>query len=118
MNISIKTKILYKLYGSEYIEAYRLDSILEAFLDEKIRDISIITEHPKGHERVFDKLVRDGYLKQSGTCYEITSDGLLFYGQGGYTNQFLLSKRANWSFIISVISAIIAIASFFISFCR
>ena len=118
MDISIRTRILYKLYGAEYIEAYRLDSILEVFTDEKIRDISTVTEQPQGHERVFDNLIRDGYLKQSGTCYEITSEGLLFYGQGGYTNQFLLSKRANWSFIISVISAIIAIASFFISICH
>lgn len=116
MHISdIKVKILLELYGSEYMEAYRLDSILKIFSDEKIREPYITTRQSQEEERVFDKLIKDGYLLKHDTCYEITSEGLLFYGQGGYTNQFLLSKRANWSFIISVISALIAIISFFIS---
>lgn len=115
MSINIKTKILFEIYGSEYMEAYRLDSMLKVFSDEKIRDFNRMVEQPKEHERIFHKLVKDGYLKNYDAYYEITSEGLLFYGQGGYTNQFLSTKRSQWSFIISIISVIIAIASFFFS---
>lgn len=45
MHISdIKVKILLELYGSEYMEAYRLDSILKIFSDEKIREPYITTK--------------------------------------------------------------------------
>lgn len=116
MNISdIKVKILFGLYGSEYMEAYRLDSLLEVFSDEEIRDLSTIANQSKEHDRVIEKLVKDGYLKIYDTWYEITSEGLLFYGQGGYTNQFLLPKRSKWSFVISIVSVLIATVSFFIS---
>ena len=58
----IKSKILFRLYGMEYFEAYRLDSILEIFSDEKQRDLDNIANKPKGHERVIEKLIKDGYL--------------------------------------------------------
>ena len=118
MKLSIKTRILFALYGSEYMEAFRLDSMLNAFTDEKMHDINRVEKHPKEFERIIAKLVRDEYIKNScGYYYEITSEGLLFYAKGGYTGQYLSAKRTNCSFWISVISAIIAIASFFISIC-
>lgn len=111
----IKSKILFRLYGMEYFEAYRLDSILEIFSDEKQRDLENIANKPKGHERVIEKLIKDGYLVKRYDIYEITSEGLLFYAKGGYTGEYLLHKRSNCTFWISIMSAIIAIISFFIS---
>ncbi len=117
--MSIKDRILFKLYGAKYMEAYKLDSMLEIFSDEKVRDLSLLTTNkPIESDRIITKLINDGFLDISGSYHKITSEGLLFYGQGGYTHQFLVSKRSNWSFVISVISVIIAIASFVISISR
>lgn len=111
----IKIKILFRLYGSEYMEAYRLDSILKVFTDENMHNLDNVAKCPKELERIIDKLFKDGYIQRDCEYYKITSDGLLFYAKGGYTNQYLSAKRANCSFWISIISAIIAVASFFIS---
>lgn len=62
MSINIKTKILFEIYGSEYMEAYRLDSMLKVFSDEKIRDFNRMVEQPKEHERFFHKLVKTDIL--------------------------------------------------------
>ena len=116
MKISkIKAKILFKIYGFEYAEAFRLDSILMVLSDENLHNLDNVSKCPKELERIIDKLVNDGYIKRDCEYYKITSDGLLFYAKGGYTNQYLSVKRANCSFWISIISAIIAVVSFFIS---
>ena len=114
----LKSNLLFRIYGIEYFEAYRLDSILKIFSDEKPRNLDDISDKPKGHDRVIDKLIKDGYLVKRYNVYEITSEGLLFCGKGGYTGEFLLHKRSNCTFWISIVSFVIAIISFIISLIR
>ena len=111
----IRTPLLFSLYGADYIEAYRLDSFLKIFLDEQPRCLGSLAGTLKEHDRVLDKLIRDGYLKENDGMYEITSEGLLFYGEGGYSARFLTAKRASISFWISIVSIIIAAFSLIIS---
>lgn len=105
------------LYGREYFEYYYLDSILDKLSDgETVSSKSVWGKSPAG-DRVFSKLITDGYLCEIGDTLRITSEGLLFIGSGGYSSRFLQSKRSSLSFWISIISIIIACASFIISLC-
>ena len=54
MDISIRTRILYKLYGTEYIEAYRLDSILEVL---QMRRFEILVQLQNNHKGMKESLI-------------------------------------------------------------
>ena len=112
-------EILHLLFKEDYEEAYRLDSLLDVFNDDQLRDVERVDRrsremHPHG-ERVLNKLERDGYLKRNNDYIQITSEGKLFLGKGGYTHDLLEIKRGNIGFWISIGSAILAIASFTLS---
>lgn len=110
--------ILSRFFGKDYKEASLLDSLLSVFNDDRLHDVHILDERTQGYrdaERVLDKLERDGYLKRNDDYIEITSEGRLFLGKGGYTHDFLETKRGNVSFWISIGSAILAITSFILS---
>ena len=66
-------------------------------------------------DRVYNKLLADGYIEKVGDILRITSEGLLFLGEGGYTSRYISSKRNTFSFFFSVIAILIATASFIIS---
>lgn len=114
-----RDKILNLLIKEDYEEAYRLDSLLDAFNDDHLHDVEGVDRlsremRPHG-ERVLNKLERDGYLKRDNDYIQITSEGKLFLGKGGYTHDLWEIKRGNIGFWISIGSAILAIASFILS---
>ena len=112
-------RLLSRLYGEDYMEAYRLDSLLSTFNDDKYHDAAKVDALSRGipphGERVLGKLERDGNLKRDNDFITITSEGKLFLGKGGYTRDFREIKRGNIGFWISIGSALLAIASFIIS---
>lgn len=116
--MTTKQKILSSLYGQDYFEYMRLDDLLCLFEEDVFIDKSLLTKRLSAADRGIDKLVRDGYVKEYDTSYLITSEGLLFRGSGGYTRQLLLAKRTSVGFWISIVSFIIACASFIISILR
>lgn len=113
--MTIKEKILVEIYGGDYLEYMRLDYLLSLFGEDEFKEKSYFTQRLDAADRGIDKLVRDGYLKEYDTSYRITSEGLLFRGAGGYTKELLVSKRSSIGFWTSIISFIIACASFIIS---
>lgn len=114
----LKIRALRHLYGRKYFEYYFLDSVLDMLSDGKpISGENVWGKLPAGN-RVFSKLLSDGYLCETGDTLQITSEGLLFIGSGGYSSRFLQSKRSSVGFWISIISLVIACASFIISLCR
>lgn len=113
--MTTKQIILSKLYGEDYLEYMRLDDLLLLFNEDEFKDKSYFTRKFGAVDRGIDKLIRDGYLKEYDTSYRITSEGLLFRGAGGYTKELLKSKRSDIGFWTSIVSFIIACASFVIS---
>lgn len=116
--MTIKEKILSELYGADYFEYLRLDQLLYDFNEGEYLSKSSLYGSLEAGDRCADKLLRDGYIKDCGTSMKITSEGLLFRAAGGYTREFLKAKRATIGFLISIISFLIACASFVISLTR
>ena len=113
-----KRVFIFRLDGPIYFECLRLDDLLDVFSEvNHVEKRPFIAEHEDG-SRCIDKLVRDGYVKDYGSILKITSEGLLFRSTGGYTREFLVAKRSSASFWISIISFLIACASFVISLTR
>lgn len=113
--MNIKQTLLSKIYGDDYLEYMHLDDILFLFDENEFKDKSLFTQKLSSVDRAIDKLIRDGYIKEYDTFYRITSEGLLFRGAGGYTRELLSSKRTSIGFWTSIISFVIACASFVIS---
>jgi hypothetical protein len=113
--MNTKQKILSKLYGKDYLEYMRLDDLLFLFDEDEFKDKTLFDKNFSAVDRAIDKLVRDGYVKEYDRSYRITSEGLLFRGSGGYTKELLISKRSSIGFWTSIVSFIIACASFVIS---
>lgn len=113
-----RSDIYFKLFGEDYEEAYYLDSLLQTFNDDSLHDVKAVDNLTQGYrqaERVLSRLEREGYLKRNDDYMEITSEGRLFLGKGGYTHEFLIVKRGNIGFWISIGSAVLAVVSFIIS---
>ena len=113
--MTVKQKILLRLFGEDYLEYMRLDDLLHLFGEDEFKDNSLFTMKLSEVDRGIDKLIRDGYIVEYIESYRITAEGLLFRSSGGYTRELLSSKRASIGFWISIISFIIACASFVIS---
>lgn len=104
------------LFGSSFLEVYRLDSMLESFIDTRERDYDwILRDKNQDVFRIINRLLKDGYLEKDGNAVRITSEGLVFLSEGGYTHHFIETKRSGASFWISLISIALAVASFIIS---
>ena len=109
-----KYKLSIRLFGSAGMEAFYLDSMLEAFKDGRIRDLtSICRTHSVANieDRVFERLIDENYIKAIGHCYQITSVGLSFISEGGYTSKLIynkLSKISVWFSLIALITSLIA----------
>ena len=113
--IPFKYRIRSRIYGYEYFEYSFLDSTLnEMKYGEHFSSESIFGKLEAG-DRVYNKLLADGYIEKVGDILRITSEGLLFLGEGGYTSRYISSKRNTFSFFFSVIAILIATASFIIS---
>lgn len=116
--LPLKYKIRCLIYGYDYFEYYFLDSTLRDMKHgEQVLCDSIFGKLEAG-DRVYNKLLSDGYIERIGDKLRITSDGLLFLGEGGYTSRYLKSKRSSVSFWISILAIIIAIASLFVSWLK
>ena len=104
------------LFGDSYLEVYRLDTMLESFIDTKCRDYGwVLKDNNQDIFRITSRLIKDGYLERSGNDVRITSEGLVFLAEGGYTRHFIEAKRNGASFWISLVSIALAVASFIIS---
>lgn len=110
-----KTKILLRIYGADYMEYLRLDTLLYAFNEGASIDKSNVYGKIEAGERCTDKLLRDGYIKDYGSYLKITCEGLLFRATGGYSREFIRAKRSSIGFWLSIVSVIIACASFAVS---
>ena len=111
----IKYRFLSAIYKEEYLEYYFLDDALELTKERVILPSKSVWGKTEMNDRVFGHLIKDGYIEENSDGLRITSEGLLFLGAGGYTSRFLHSKRANWTFWISILSFVIASTSFVIS---
>ena len=89
--------------------------MLEAFQDGKERGYDRIVDNNADLRRVLQRLIKDGYLENNHGMIRISSEGLVFLAEGGYTHHFIETKRSNYSFWISLISIALAITSFVIS---
>ena len=117
-SLPLKYRIRCRIYGYDYFEYSFLDSTLR---DMKYGDPVLcdsIFGRLEAGDRVYNKLISDGYIERIGDRLRITSDGLLFLGEGGYTSRYLKSKRASVSFWISILAIIIAMASLFVSWLK
>lgn len=118
--MKLKDKILVKIYGSDYLEFYFIDSALSIFEDGKPRidlpnatgDIAWI------NSRVMEYLTDNGYLETFGNGYVITSTGKMFLNNGGAREEFIQHKLNKITFVLSIVATVIAIISFFIAIGR
>ena len=116
--LPLKYRIRCRIYGYDYFEYSFLDStLLDMKYGTHVLCDSIFGKLEAG-DRVYNKLLSDGYIERIGDELRITSDGLLFLGEGGYTNRYLKNKRAGVSFWLSILAIVVAIASLFVSWLK
>lgn len=115
--MKFKDKILVKIYGSDYLEFYFIDSALSTFEDGKPRaDLPNATGDVAWiNSRVMKYLTDNGHLETFGNGYVITSSGKMFLNKGGARAEFIHHKLSGVSFVLSILATIISIISFFIA---
>lgn len=114
---SLKNKILLKLYGSKFLEAYFADSYLTSFADGIPRtdlptatgDLAFTTS------RVDSLLLSESFLEPFGNGFVITSKGKMHLDKGGYIDELINHSASKICLYISVPSAILSIAALLIS---
>lgn len=115
--MNIKEKIFIKIFGSQGLEAYFLDSFLGIFEDGRPRDNvpSITGNLVNMQSRIEEKLIKDGFLKPrnyEGVGYIITSEGKLHLDNGGYKAQLIDKKLSRLSLWIGIFAFIISVWAF------
>ena len=114
---SFKNRILIKLYGSKFLEAYYADSYLSSFSDGIPRtDLpTAIGELAFTTSRVEALLVSESFLSVYGNGFVITSKGKMHLDKGGYIGELVNNSASKLSLYISIPSAIVSIIALFIA---
>lgn len=112
MTLSLEIELW--VWGSDILEAKRLDLFLASFKDGVPHDLPP-TSGQTGWDmsRVEHQLIQEGYLKQFGKSATliITSKGLLHLNKGGYVWEIKYAKISKYAFAMSLTALISSIVS-------
>ena len=114
-----KEAILFRLLGDAGLEAVRLDEYLKIFASNDglprpgVKSIPVNPDVAHVDSRVTERLTEEGMLKPYLDGYVITSKGIEFVNDGGYSKQLLYKKAGRLNFWLSLLAVAISTAAFF-----
>lgn len=118
--MTLKDKLLVKIYGKRYLEFYYIDGMLEAYHDGLPRtDLPVATGELGWIEgRVLQYLTSHNFLESFGNGYKITAQGVMHLDKGGCRGEFIQHKLSRFSALLSVISMVLSICAVIVALAK